>query len=98
MGENPSKSGKDALYPVDSVSFKQAVEYCKKLSDKTGKSVRLPTEAEWEYVARAGGYGLGSANIVDVAWCKENSEEKPHPVGTKAPNTWGAGRHARQRQ
>jgi formylglycine-generating enzyme required for sulfatase activity len=89
MGENPSKSGKEALLPVDGVSFKQAVAFCKKLSEKSGKTVRMPTEAEWEYAARAGGDGVGKAKITDVAWCMENSEKKPHPVGTRTANAWG---------
>ncbi len=89
MGENPSKSSKEALHPVDCVSFNQAVAFCKKVSEKTGKTVRLPTEAEWEYAARAGGDGVGKAKITDVAWCMENSEKQPHPVGSKAANAWG---------
>lgn len=89
MGENPSKSGKEALHPVDGVSFNQALAFCKKLSEKTGKLVRLPTETEWEYAARAGDDGIGKAKITDVAWCRENSDAKPHPVGTRSANTWG---------
>jgi formylglycine-generating enzyme required for sulfatase activity len=88
MGENPSKSGKEALHPVDCVSFNQAVAFCKKVSEKTGKTVWMPTEAEWEYAARAGGDGVGKAKLTDVAWCMENSEKKPHPVGTKTANAW----------
>lgn len=89
MGENPSRSGKEALHPVDGVSFNQALAFCKKLSEKTGKTVRMPTEAEWEYAARAGGDGVGKAKLTDAAWCKENSEAKPHPVGTRTANAWG---------
>lgn len=89
MRENPSKSSKEALHPVDCVSFNQAVAFCKKLSEKTGKTVRLPTEAEWEYAARAGSDGVGKAKVIDVVWCKENAEAKPHPVGTRTANAWG---------
>jgi formylglycine-generating enzyme required for sulfatase activity len=53
MGTNPSNFKGDAL-PVEQVSWNDAVEFCKKLSAKTGREYRLPTEAEWEYAARAG--------------------------------------------
>lgn len=53
MGENPSKFGGDNL-PVENVSWYDAARFLKKLSDKTGKKFRLPTEAEWEYACRAG--------------------------------------------
>lgn len=89
MGENPSRSGKEAHHPVDGVSFNQAVAFCRKVSKNTGKTIRLPTEAEWEFAARAGGDVVGKAKLTDVAWCKENSEAKPHPVGTKTANAWG---------
>ncbi len=53
MGDNPSRNkGED--HPVDSVSWPNAAEFCSKLSALTGRSVRLPTEAEWEYACRAG--------------------------------------------
>jgi formylglycine-generating enzyme required for sulfatase activity len=53
MGKNPSYF-KGARNPVETVSWHNAVEFCKKLSRKTGKTVRLPTEAQWEYACRAG--------------------------------------------
>ena len=53
MGENPSTFNGDKN-PVENVSWEEAVSFCKKLSEKTGKTVRLPTEAEWEYACRAG--------------------------------------------
>ena len=53
MGNNPSNF-KGAKRPVEQVSWDQAVEFCQKLSEKTGKTYRLPAEAEWEYACRAG--------------------------------------------
>ncbi len=53
MGSNPSNF-KGANRPVEQVSWDDAIEFCKKLSQKTGKKYRLPTEAEWEYACRAG--------------------------------------------
>ena len=95
MGTNPSMF-KGPENPVEQVSWNDAVEFCKKLSTKTGKMVRLPTEAQWEYACRAGsktafGYGDDAdySNLGDYAWYTNNSESKTHPVGQKKPNAWG---------
>jgi formylglycine-generating enzyme required for sulfatase activity len=53
MGTNPSRY-KGPTNPVETVSWDDAAEFCKKLSSKTSRAVRLPTEAEWEYTCRAG--------------------------------------------
>jgi len=93
MGTNPSKFT-GPTNPVDSVTWDEAVEFCRRLSEKTGKTVRLPTEAEWEYACRAGTrtrYSFGDAESVlgDYAWWGSNSGGKTHPVGQKKPNAWG---------
>jgi formylglycine-generating enzyme required for sulfatase activity len=93
MGTNPSKF-KGATNPVEMVSWNEATEFCKKLSEKTGNSVRLPTEAEWEYACRAGtktafSFGDSPAALDDYAWHPRNSDAMSHPVGKKKPNAWG---------
>ena len=93
MGNNPSYFKGNNL-PVEAVSWNDIQEFIKKLNQKTGANFRLPTEAEWEYAARGGnksrGYKYsGSNNIGDVAWYTDNSGDKTHQVGTKAPNELG---------
>jgi formylglycine-generating enzyme required for sulfatase activity len=93
MGTNPS-AFKGPMNPVESVSWDEAVEFCRRLSEKTGKTVRLPTEAEWEYACRAGtttafSFGDADSALGDYAWYSANSGNKTHPVGRKKPNAWG---------
>jgi formylglycine-generating enzyme required for sulfatase activity len=93
MGTNPSKF-KGPTNPVDSVIWDEAVLFCRKLSEKTGKTFRLPTEAEWEYACRAGtktrfSFGDSESVLGDYAWWQSNSGGKAHPVGQKKPNPWG---------
>ena len=93
MGNNPS-SMKCSNCPVNMVRYVDAVEFCKKLSKKTGFTFTLPTESQWEYAAR-GAYlsrkynYAGSNNSNLVAWSKENSGGKIHPVKTKKANELG---------
>jgi len=80
--------------PVRRVTWLDAVAYCKWLSNREEKKVRLPTEAEWEYACRAGStesysFGHDTTLLGEYAWYKENSEKVTHNVGTKKPNGWG---------
>ena len=93
MGNNPSKLKGDNL-PVERVSWDDCQNFLRRLNRITGKTFRLPTEAEWEYAARGGnksrGYQYsGSNNLLDVAWYDYNSGNKTHAVGTKQPNELG---------
>ena len=93
MGNNPSKFKGDNL-PVEQVSWNDCQEFISKLNRITGKTFRLPTEAEWEYAARGGnksrGYQYsGSSNLSDVAWYYDNSESRTHAVGSKQSNELG---------
>ena len=80
MGSNPSKFKGDNL-PVEQVSWSDCQDFIKKLNEMTGKSFRLPTEAEWEFAARGGNKSRhtqysGSSNIDEVAWYWQNSGDK----------------------
>ena len=93
MGNNPSYSKGNNL-PVERVSWDDCQEFISKLNSITGKTFRLPTEAEWEYAARGGnksrGYQYsGSSNLSDVAWYKDNSGSKTHTVGSRQANELG---------
>jgi len=74
MGKNPSYFQGDDL-PVENVSWHDAVRFCTKLSKRQGRTFRLPTEAEWEYAARAGKEGpvSGSGKLDEMAWYADNS-------------------------
>lgn len=96
MGSNPSRfKGCGASCPVENVSWNDAQDFIRRLNGKTGKSYRLPTEAEWEYGARSGGKRekyAGTSNdreLGEYAWYNANSRSRTHPAGQKRSNGMG---------
>jgi formylglycine-generating enzyme required for sulfatase activity len=106
MGNNPSfysSCGDDC--PVENVSWDDAQDFVGRISEKTGQTYRLPSEAEWEYACRAGGRHdyCGSDNVDAVAWYQNNSMEfksrllsasewvggQTSQVAKKQANAWG---------
>ena len=92
MGMTPSQF-KGRTLPVEQVSWDDAQEFVKKLSVKTGKNYRLPSEAEWEYAARAGSqaaysFGDNEGELGRHAWFSQNSNNATHPVGEKQSNSF----------
>lgn len=97
-GTNPSTFkavGPNA--PVEQVSWIDATEFCRKLTEREraagrlpeGYAYTLPTEAQWEYASRAGTTGSYPGEPDAMAWHDRNSGGTTHPVGLKRPNAWG---------
>jgi formylglycine-generating enzyme required for sulfatase activity len=95
MGNNPSLFRGDATLPVEQVWWTDVQDFIRKLNAmEGGNRYRLPTEAEWEYAARAGtttaySFGDDASQLGKYAWYKDNSRDRTHPVGQLKPNPWG---------
>jgi formylglycine-generating enzyme required for sulfatase activity len=89
IGSDPSHF-KDPFLPVDSVSWDDIQVFFRRLNARdSAHTWRLPTEAEWEYAARAGSTDQDLLKLRVTAWYKENSNEHTQQVGKKQPNLWG---------
>ena len=75
--------------PVVCLGWYDAVAFCRWTSAKTGHSIRLPSEAEWEYACRAGTTGDHAGSLGEMGWYAWNSAGRTHPVARKKPNAWG---------
>lgn len=95
METDPSQFTDEPNRPVEGVSWNDARDFIAKLNAmEAGTTYRLPTEAEWEYAARAGSatayaFGDDPAELDAYAWYADNAGNITHPVGEKQPNAWG---------
>lgn len=96
MGFNPSFH-QGPQFPVEQVRWGDAAEYCRRLTERERAAgrisalqrFRMPTEAEWEYVARAGTTGPRHGDLDAIAWWAGNAPSETTTVRQKAPNAWG---------